>query len=236
MIGGRGPGEYVPRLRQRLAIDDHQWGRLCAEHALPPAWEAMEYEAFLGQRRLRMAEIIRVAFRKLGGEADAQPLNPPWFLPGAEMVWQRIAEAERALRGVVREVYAAAFGDKAAARIEVALAERERENLGRALRARPPGAEPLSIVDYLYLAQLPPLLFAVDAWPEARQRFGGAPDAKQRLQSAISQIAPVRNEIAHVREVEQDRLQRANLACGDVLAMLRGGSVPPKGAGREENT
>ena len=33
----------------------------------------------------------------------------------------------------------------------------------RALRTRPAGSDPLSIVDYLYLAQLPPLLFASDA-------------------------------------------------------------------------
>jgi len=223
VIGAKGPADYVPRLREALAIDDDRWGRLCAEHALPEGWESMEYEVFLRERRQRMAEIIRVAFRKLGGEPDAAPLTPPWFLPGAENVWQRIVETERALRGVVREVYAR-FGEAAARRIEGALPERERESLGRALRARPPGADPLSIVDYLYLGQLPPLLFAADAWQEARHRFGGAQDAKQRLQSAVGQIAPVRNEIAHVREVEQDRLLRANLACGDVLEMLRGSS------------
>ena len=38
--------------------------------------------------------------------------------------------------------------------------------------------------------------------------------------SAISQIAPVRNEIAHIREVSPDRLLRANVACGDVLALI----------------
>ena len=59
-----------------------------------------------------MADIIRVAFRQLGGEADAPLLMPPWFLPGAEAVWQRIVETERALRSLVREVYAAHFGEK----------------------------------------------------------------------------------------------------------------------------
>lgn len=227
VIGGRGPAEYVPRVLQKLGIGHDQWGRMCAEHALPMGWEAMEYETFLSERRRRMAEIIRVAFRKLGGEGDAPPVSPPWFLAGAEVVWQRIAEAERALRGVVREVYANVFGDNAAQRIEGALGDRERESLGRALRTRPVGAEPLSIVDYLYLAQLPSLLFAGDAWPEARQRFGSGADAKQRLQSAVGQIASVRNEIAHVREVEQDRLLRASVACGDVLAMLRGNASRP---------
>jgi hypothetical protein len=224
VIGGHGPAEYVPRLREKLAIDDDRWGRLCAEHALPSGWESMEYEEFLRERRRRMADVIRVAFRQLGGEADAPPLTPPWFLPGAESVWQRIVETERTLRGVVREVYAARFGDAAAPRIEEALPERERESLARALRARPAGAEPLSIVDYLYLGQLPPLLFAAEVWQEARGHFSGPKDAKQRLQAAVTQIAPVRNEIAHVREVERDRLLRASVACADVLEMLQGNS------------
>jgi hypothetical protein len=222
LIGGRGPAEYVPRIRQKLAIDDDRWGRLCAEHALPPGWESMDYDEFLRERRKRMADLIRVAFRRLGGEADTPALTPPWFLPGAEMVWQRIAETERSLRHVVREVYSLRFAEAAAARVLEALSERERETIARALRARPAGAEPLSIVDYLYLGQIPQLLFTPDAWQDARRRLGSAADAKQRLQSAIGQIAPVRNEIAHVREVEPDRLLRASVACADVLEMLRG--------------
>jgi hypothetical protein len=102
-------------------------------------------------------------------------------------VWQRIADTERALRSVVREVYAARFSEAAAQRIQEALPERERETLVRALRARPAGSEPLSIIDYLYLGQLPALLFSVDAWQEARRRFGDAPDVKQRLQSALTE-------------------------------------------------
>ena len=222
MISGRGPSEYVPRLREKLAIHDDQWGRMCAEHALPLGWESMDYAEFLRERRRRMADIIRVAFRQLGGEPDAPPLTPPWFLPGSEAVWKRIVETERALRNLVREVYATRFSEAAARRIEEALPERERETLLRALRARPAGSEPLSIVDYLYLGQIPPLLFAADAWQEARCRLGSAGDAKQRLQSAIGQIAPVRNEIAHVREVNHDRLLRASVACADVLEMLQG--------------
>jgi len=222
VIGGRGPAEYVPRLREKLAIDDDRWGRMCAEHALPLRWESLEFEEFLRERRRRMADIIRVAFRQLGGEPDSPPLTPPWFLPGAEAVWKRIVETERALRGVVREVYAARFGEAAARRIEEALPERERESLARALRARPAGLEPLSIVDYLYLGQMPAVLFATDAWQDFRRRFGDAPDGKRRLQSAIGQIAPVRNEIAHVREVDPTRLQRASVACADVLEMLQG--------------
>jgi hypothetical protein len=139
-------------------------------------------------------------------------------------VWQRIVETERALRGVIREVYSARFGEAAAQRIAEALPERERETLTRALRPRLAGSEPLSVVDYLYLGQIPPLLFATDIWQNARQRLGGAQDGKQRLQSAVGQIAPVRNEIAHVREVDRDRLLRASVACGDILEMVRAGT------------
>jgi hypothetical protein len=126
---------------------------------------------------------------------------------------------------VVRKVYAARFGEAAARRIEEALPERERETLKRSLRARPAGSEPLSIVDYLYLGQLPRLLFDADVQQATRSHFSkGQEDAKQRLLAAVGQIAPVRNEIAHVREVDRDRLLRASVACTDVLEMLHGGT------------
>ena len=221
VIGGHGPAEYVPRLRERLGIDDGKWGRFCAEHALPPRWESMDYEEFLRERRRRMADIIRVAFRQLGGERDAAPLAPPWFLPGAEQVWQRIVETERGLRGVVRLVYGECFGEAAPKRNEEVLSEAERESHARRLRARPVGADAMSVVDYLYLGQLPSLLFAGDIWPKAKRYFGANSDAKSSVQSALNQIAPVRNEIAHVREVEKERLLRASAACGEVLEMIQ---------------
>lgn len=220
VIGGQSPSVYVPRIREHLRIDDNRWGRMCAEHALPLGWETMEYDEFLRHRRVRMAELIRVAFRQLGGEPDAPLLSPPWFLPGAEAVWQSIAETERALRALVRDVYNSRFGDVAADKIQGMLHERERETLARALRTRPAGGDRLALVDYLYLGQLPPLLFANDVWPYAKSKLGDAADVKQRLQLAVSQIAPVRNEIAHVREVAPERLLRATVACADVRALL----------------
>jgi hypothetical protein len=182
----------------------------------------MDYDDFLRQRRNRMAELIRVAYRQLGGEANAPPLTPPWFLPGTEAVWQRIGETERALRALVCEMYAAKFGDTAAKTIQAKLPEREQETLTRALRARPPDSDPLTVVNYLYLGQLLTLLFANEVWQYVKVRLNDAADAKQRLQLAIAQIAPVRNEIAHVREVAPDRLLKATVACGDVLALLSG--------------
>lgn len=220
-IGSRGPAVYVPLLRKQLEIDDDHWGRACAEHALPPGWEDMEYEAFLAERRQRMADIIRVAYRKLGGEANSAPLAPPWFLPGAEQVWRQIAKAELSLRGLVRDVYKAKFGANAATRIEDKIPDAERSALARALRSRPAGADPLSVIDYLYLAQLPALLFASEVWADVKPRLNVGTNPKQGLETAIQQIASVRNEIAHVREVSTERLQKANVACNDVLAMIR---------------
>lgn len=219
-IGSRAPVEYVARLREKLAIDDDRWGRSCAEHALPLGWESMDYEQFLRERRRRMADVIRVAYRQLGGKSHSAPIAPPWFLPGTEAVWRRIADVERALRLLVREVYVERFGENAPRRIEEALPDRDREVLTRALRARPPGSDPLSIADYLYLGQLPSLLFAKETWQQARLRLSGVEDAKLRVQSAIATIAPVRNEIAHVREIDNDRLLRATVACSDLLKML----------------
>lgn len=222
VIGGHSPKRYVPLVRQKLALDDDRWGRMCSEHALPPGWEELNYDTFLNERRRRMADLIRVAFRKLGGESDAAPLDPPWFVAGSESVWRRIVETERGLRALVRQVFADLYGANAAQRIRDALAGAERESLDRALRSRPASADPLSVVDYLYLGQLPKLLFLPESWQRARASVAtDAPDVKAKLQSAIDTIAPVRNEIAHVREVSAERLQRANLACSDVLALLR---------------
>lgn len=220
IMSAQSPASYVPRLRRRLDLDDHRWGRMCAEHALPTEWEGMEYRDFLPERRRRMSDIIRVAFRQLGGESDATLLTPPWFMPGAEEVWASIGDAERALRRVLRHVYAKSFGETAAQTLEQTLPERDRETLTRALRARPNGLEPLSVVDYLYLGQIAQLLFSERTQQLARETLGGTSDLKQRLNAAISQIAPVRNEIAHIREVSADRLLRAKVACSDIMSMV----------------
>ena len=117
-------------------------------------------------------------------------------------------------------MYVARFGESAATKLEEALSEAERETLGRGLRARPAGADTLSIVDYLYIKQLPTLLFRSDVQEEARRRFRLSSDTKRRLLAAVDQLVPVRNEIAHVREVSSDRLLRASVACSDVLDVL----------------
>lgn len=224
IIGSQSPAQYVPRVRTRLDIDDATWGRSCAEHGLPPDWESMDYNDFLIARRRRMADIIRVAYRKLGGEADLGPVAPPWFLPGTEEAWTSIAETERSLRALVRGAYAKRFEGKAAAAIEGALSEPERQSLSRALRSRPAGADPLTIVDYLYLGQLPALLFANDVWPQVSAALGGGGTIKRDITEAVGRITKVRNEIAHVREVASEEIMRALVACADLKQLLGAGN------------
>jgi hypothetical protein len=75
---------------------------------------------------------------------------------------QLTARTERALRALAREVYVT--NDAAASTIQAKLPEQERQTLMRALRTRPPVSDPLTVVDYLYLGQLPALLFATEVW------------------------------------------------------------------------
>ena len=68
-----------------------------------------------------------------------------------------------------------------------------------------------------------------EVWQYVKSKLSEAGDAKQRLQHALDAIAPVRNEIAHVREVAPERLLKATVACGDVLSLLSGTPrQPPK--------
>lgn len=215
-ISSQAPAHYVPKMRQSLNIDDERWRRSLAEHGLPAGWEGMPYEDFLRERRSRMADIIRVAYRQLGGEGEASPLVPPWFTPGAEEVWKKIAQAELSLRQAVRRVYSDKFGNEAAAGIERSLPERERESLARALRSRPAGSDPLTVTDYLYLGQLLSLLTHTCVSDVSGRMFAWNRETKSKLNEAVSAIAPVRNDIAHVREVERERLLRATLAASEI--------------------
>lgn len=62
-ISDNPPAAYVPEVRAR--VNEGDWRRMCELHALPPDWEQMSYDAFLGERRRLMADIIRRGFEKL---------------------------------------------------------------------------------------------------------------------------------------------------------------------------
>jgi hypothetical protein len=57
------PASYVPKMRKRFS--GLAWKEMCQLHALPDAWETLEYGSFLRERRVLMAEIIRRGFEEL---------------------------------------------------------------------------------------------------------------------------------------------------------------------------
>lgn len=57
------PVEYVERYRNRMG--ESEYHKTCEDHALPPDFERMEYIEFLKERRLRMAQIVQKAYKKL---------------------------------------------------------------------------------------------------------------------------------------------------------------------------
>jgi len=62
-ISDRPPAEYAPEYEQRFAPEILR--EMYRYHALPERWYEMDYQDFLGERRKRMAAIIREGFAKL---------------------------------------------------------------------------------------------------------------------------------------------------------------------------
>lgn len=60
------PSEYWPRLVADRSPNSEWLQEQMYWHALPEAWEEMDYEDFLNARRLKMAEVIRDGFKKMG--------------------------------------------------------------------------------------------------------------------------------------------------------------------------
>lgn len=74
-IGKQPPALYVPDLDAAMSAAERE--RIYKLHALPPLWWEMPYEDFLVARRLRMAQVVREAWKALVGDSDAQLAPPP---------------------------------------------------------------------------------------------------------------------------------------------------------------
>jgi hypothetical protein len=84
-IGKQAPAIYVPALDAAMSGPERE--RAYRLHALPPLWWELDYEAFLLERRLRMAKVVREAWNVLRG--DHQPTTG-----AAVSVAELIAEGE----------------------------------------------------------------------------------------------------------------------------------------------
>lgn len=73
-IGKRAPADYVPALDEKLSGAERE--HVYRLHALPPLWWHLPYEDFLIARRLRMAQVVREAWKALTGEVEVAPEAP----------------------------------------------------------------------------------------------------------------------------------------------------------------
>ncbi|MGH7171193.1 MAG: GmrSD restriction endonuclease domain-containing protein [Gemmataceae bacterium] len=74
-IGKRPPADYVPPLDHKMTGEERD--RMYGWHALPPLWWELPYHEFLVQRRVRMADVIRQAWKLLTiGSAPAAAAAP----------------------------------------------------------------------------------------------------------------------------------------------------------------
>ena len=89
-IGASAPGEYVPVLDAKLSAEQRE--RMYFHHALPHLWWELDYDAFLRERRTRMASVIRRAWEKLtasnaangDGETASNPVSVAALIAGGE--------------------------------------------------------------------------------------------------------------------------------------------------------
>jgi hypothetical protein len=68
-ISAAPPAEYVPALEKRF--DAKVLQDMYRHHALPLGWQNMNYEIFLKERRILIAQTIRMAYERLAGQTQA---------------------------------------------------------------------------------------------------------------------------------------------------------------------
>lgn len=73
-ISDKAPVAYLPGMKRR--VDPAELGRMYHWHALPDAWETMDYKAFLEARRDMMAQVIREGFESLSKGGTAAIVTP----------------------------------------------------------------------------------------------------------------------------------------------------------------
>jgi hypothetical protein len=141
--------------------------------------------------------------------------------PSEENVWALVRETELAGRRIVGDRYTNRWGAGAEGKMEDALGREAWERIikNRGDHKYRAGREPLeerAILDFTYLGQLGQLMLWGPAWDMFRHLFGD----KRDLEDLLKGIAPVRNDMAHFRNVPDKELARCRVASDDLLAVL----------------
>ncbi|GAA3290492.1 DUF262 domain-containing protein [Arthrobacter citreus] len=72
LISDREPADYWPTLVKERGFTEESLRRQMFWHALPDGWEAMDYEDFLYERRILLAEVTRAGYERLkSGHSEA---------------------------------------------------------------------------------------------------------------------------------------------------------------------
>ena len=82
-ISDQSPAEYLPARLERLSSDERK--NMYYWHGLPDGWEDLEYDAFLAQRRERIAQVIRDAFQVLSAGGPPKGTGE-YLIPIGEIV------------------------------------------------------------------------------------------------------------------------------------------------------
>lgn len=106
-ISDQAPWEYLPEYQR--ALGKEELAKMYYWHALPVAWERMEYPAFLEKRRELMARIVHEAYDKLSGAGEPKMTAP----------------APRAVEALVREGEGKTIEFKSALRVNLHTGQRD---------------------------------------------------------------------------------------------------------------
>ena len=136
-------------------------------------------------------------------------------------VWERIKEAEITVRGLVHRKYRERWPGREF-KMMAKLLGAEWAKI-ESVRSKAKSAYPLSpgydrpLMDCMYLGQLGTLIEHNQAWSAFKDLLGD----KREFQRMLKDIYPVRNDIAHFVTVPRKELSRCEIACDDVLVILK---------------
>lgn len=155
-------------------------------------------------------------------EAKTPPEQTRRAEPSDIDAWPMIRETELTLRKCIRSVLTRQYGDQAGDRIFEHLGAMDAQSIRLRIsqaQHRYGGSDEFapsdSPLDYVYIAQLVELVSK--EWMLFRPVFG----EKRFLADKVKDIASVRNDEAHFRNIPQVEKMRAYVACADILTKLK---------------
>ncbi|WP_433123027.1 GmrSD restriction endonuclease domain-containing protein [Arthrobacter koreensis] len=93
LISDRAPADYWPALVRERGFDDESLRQQMFWHALPDGWESMDYEEFLYERRVLLAQVTRAGYERLKwGQSEAPAVTPLTAKPSEANVQRDIAD------------------------------------------------------------------------------------------------------------------------------------------------